>query len=150
LSFLSSSNLDLLYLIMFSEGIGQRIRFYRKKLGYTQEVLAELSDVTDATQISKFEKNMRRPSLDILASISKALNVDLGTLYDGTPQKKKFSDNEYKRILKSSLKLTENDKILVKAIINKLIANQWKQGFITLGQEMMRSENENEVMLDEF
>ena len=135
---------------MFSEGIGQRIRFYRKKLGYTQEVLAELSDVTDATQISKFEKNMRRPSLDILASISKALNVDLGTLYDGTPQKKKFSDNEYKRILKSSLKLTENDKILVKAIINKLIANQWKQGFITLGQEMMRSENENEVMLDEF
>ena len=59
--------------------IGENIANLRKNQNLTQESLAKLINVSPKT-ISSYETNRSLPSLDILISISKALNTDLNTI----------------------------------------------------------------------
>jgi transcriptional regulator with XRE-family HTH domain len=56
--------------------IGKRLRTFRKHLGYTQEKLAAFLSVTRA-DISSIEKGQIFPSLDMLQSLNKELNLSL-------------------------------------------------------------------------
>ncbi|GHB21411.1 hypothetical protein GCM10010306_012530 [Streptomyces umbrinus] len=60
--------------------IGERIAFYRKRRGYTQEVLAGL--VGRSTDwLAKIETGRRKaPRVDMLAELSRILRVPLGDL----------------------------------------------------------------------
>ncbi len=59
---------------MLSEAFGKVLRNYRTKAGLSQEKLAEFADL-DRTYISLLERGLRQPSLNIVFSLSKALDV---------------------------------------------------------------------------
>jgi transcriptional regulator with XRE-family HTH domain len=52
----------------------------RTELGFSQEYLAEISGVSKA-YISQIETGQRRPSIDVLCKLSKALNCDITELF---------------------------------------------------------------------
>ncbi|NQU32090.1 MAG: helix-turn-helix transcriptional regulator [Bacteroidetes bacterium] len=59
---------------MLSQAFGNVLRIYRTKAGISQEKLAEFADL-DRTYISLLERGLRKPSLNIVFNLSKALNV---------------------------------------------------------------------------
>jgi len=68
--------------------LGENIKHIRKRQNITQENLAELVD-RSKNHISKIEQGLTNPPLDLLISISNALNVPLKELFDFS----KFDDN---------------------------------------------------------
>lgn len=69
---------------MFNEPqLGENIRNARQKKDWTQKELQEASDISVPT-ISAYENNRKRPSLDTLARIAKALDTSIDELYYGT------------------------------------------------------------------
>ena len=64
-----------------NEKIGLKIKVLRKKLKYSQEKLAEFSDLSK-TSISSIECGKSSPSIETLEKIAKALNIELKELVD--------------------------------------------------------------------
>lgn len=62
--------------------LGMRIRFLRKRLGWSQEDLALEANV-NKNYICDLENGRRNPSLDILERIAIALNITLSELFRG-------------------------------------------------------------------
>jgi transcriptional regulator with XRE-family HTH domain len=60
---------------------GQRVRELRRSQGYSQEDLAERSNL-DRTYISSLERGKRNVSLRNVAAIAAALGVSLAQLFD--------------------------------------------------------------------
>ena len=60
--------------------LGKRIKYLRKKLGYTQERLADLVQI-DPKSISKIENGNIYPAPETLTSIIFALNVEPWELF---------------------------------------------------------------------
>lgn len=63
--------------------VGARIRDRRKLMGYTQEAIAEIVDLS-APFVSHIECGRKKTSLDTLVRISAALNVTVDWLLSGT------------------------------------------------------------------
>ena len=61
--------------------MGLNIAYYRKKLGYTQEMLAEKIDI-DQTHMSKIEVASVGVSFDIFFKIAEALEIPPDKLLD--------------------------------------------------------------------
>ena len=61
------------------KAIGDRVRTRRKALGYTQEKLGELADLS-TTYIAKLEAGVKTPSLETVIALSQALQIDAGEL----------------------------------------------------------------------
>lgn len=59
--------------------IGQVIREYRKKLGMTQEEMADRLGVTTPA-VNKWEKDVSKPDIELLAPIARLLKISLDTL----------------------------------------------------------------------
>lgn len=59
--------------------IGARIKEQRKKYGITQEVLAEMLEVSIG-YVSQVERGLTKISLDLLSEISTVLNCDVASL----------------------------------------------------------------------
>jgi len=79
------------------EFIGQQIRLHRKKLGLTQEELAEKVDLS-VQHISRIESGCYIPSLKSFFLIAKTLKIDLRIFgynieSSTNPQKNKLIDN---------------------------------------------------------
>ncbi|HWQ41197.1 MAG TPA: helix-turn-helix transcriptional regulator [Desulfosporosinus sp.] len=55
--------------------VGKNIRFYRLSKGFTQEGLAEKVDVS-STYIGYLERCQKSPSLELISTISKALEIE--------------------------------------------------------------------------
>lgn len=60
--------------------IGTGIKSVRKKLGYSQKDFAKKVDMNNS-YLSLIERNKRLPSLEMIAKISKILNVPLAVLF---------------------------------------------------------------------
>lgn len=60
---------------LFYEQIGERIRNYRLSAGLGQEVFSELLNMTRASVVN-IEKGRQRPSIFLLISIARILNID--------------------------------------------------------------------------
>ncbi len=62
--------------------LSNNIRYYRKRLGFTQEQLAEAADLS-ISYIKQIEsgKEFKNVSLTTMLKISKVLNVGLDTLF---------------------------------------------------------------------
>ena len=60
--------------------VGDRIRFLRKKRGWSQEELGEHAALSYKF-IGEIERGAVNPSLDTLLSISNALNVEIAKLF---------------------------------------------------------------------
>ena len=59
--------------------IGNRIKSERKKLGFSQEILAEKIGVSIG-YVSQVERGITKISLDLLASIASALSCNIASL----------------------------------------------------------------------
>lgn len=59
--------------------IGQRIRHHRKQKGYTQQMLAELSEL-EPSNISHIERGATKLGLPTMVKIANALEVSVDTL----------------------------------------------------------------------
>lgn len=67
--------------------LGERIRAYRKKSGYNQSQLADMTGVHLNTVV-RWENDKRIPNAHLLRDIAEALNVDITDLMEeGTPVK---------------------------------------------------------------
>ena len=81
--------------------LAQIIKENREKLGLTQRALATLADV-DYTYIGKIETGERKkPSLEILSKLSKALNIDIIDILKGSS----YTENEINGLIYLSKKL---------------------------------------------
>jgi transcriptional regulator with XRE-family HTH domain len=67
---------DLKYVKAESAKIGTKLQKRRKELGYTQEQLAELLDVTTET-VRFIEQGIRIPSLPMLIRLARALKFEI-------------------------------------------------------------------------
>ena len=62
--------------------LGMRIRFLRKRLGWSQEDLALEANI-NKNYLSDLENGRRNPSFEILERISIALQITLSDLFKG-------------------------------------------------------------------
>lgn len=85
--------------------IGTRIRQLRIKKGFSQEKLAELSDL-NTSYIGQVERGEKNPSVDIVYRIASALEIPMPDLFKHLSSD---SDNSYAHKV-YSLMLTMNEK----------------------------------------
>ena len=74
------------------KSIGDRMKSKRLQLGYTQERVAELTDISFSTY-SKIENAIQSPSLDTLIRISIVLDISMDYLIFGNENIKKDIDD---------------------------------------------------------
>lgn len=76
------------------KSLGRNIRIARREKGITQEVLAELCNLSPVF-ISQIENGMRKPSLETVDNIARTLNSSIDRLiYGRTDSVDDFSDFE--------------------------------------------------------
>jgi len=63
------------------EQVGKRIRYHRQKRGWTQQILADHSELT-REHISAMENGRAEPGLRILVRIAASLDIRLRDLVD--------------------------------------------------------------------
>lgn len=88
------------------ESIGEAIRSARKKIGMTQDELADKLNTTKSA-ISKYELGKREPNLEILRRIAITLGVTVSDLVDSSywttrsdsERKAAFSSDPFKEIM---------------------------------------------------
>jgi transcriptional regulator with XRE-family HTH domain len=68
--------------------LGDRIRQRRKDLGWTQEDLAEQSNI-DRSYVGGVERGERNLTFTVLCQIAAALRSDVGSLTVGLPERRK-------------------------------------------------------------
>jgi transcriptional regulator with XRE-family HTH domain len=68
--------------------VGERVRMYRIKVGMSQEILGKQLGLT-FQQIQKYEKGTNRIGASRLQQISEALNIPVGSLFQGLPGPKR-------------------------------------------------------------
>ena len=88
------------------KNIGETIRANRVRLGYTQEFLANELKVSSQA-ISKWEKGLNMPDINLLIPLSKALNIGVDQLLGGD----RYS--ELNKAFQKSLKLGDKIALLV-------------------------------------
>ena len=81
----------------FQEKLGERIRVFRKRSGFTQEALAEKASVS-VNFIGNVERGESAISVKTLLQIAKALGVNLKELFD-------FPDEEQSEMIKEIVTL---------------------------------------------
>ena len=64
-----------------AKAVGQRIRNYRTKAGFSQEKLAELSGC-HPTYIGQLERGEKNATIESIEKITTALNVPMSTLFE--------------------------------------------------------------------
>ena len=62
--------------------LGEKVRFYRRLAGLTQEKLAEKAELAPS-YVSDIERGEENVSADTLARIVKALDIKFENLFDG-------------------------------------------------------------------
>lgn len=79
--------------------IGNNIKFYRKQKGLTQSQLAEMLNVSTIT-IQNYENNRRKPSIETLTKIAKALDIPVSKLIEDDKFKKQTESSNMKEKIK--------------------------------------------------
>jgi len=76
--------------------LGKNIRRFRKERGLTQETLAEMVFITPVF-LSQIETSSRKPSMETVLNVAKALNISLDILFSNYASNKnltQFIDND--------------------------------------------------------
>lgn len=92
-----------------AEILGKNIRTFRQEAGWTQERLAEKSGIS-VPFMTQIELARKTPSLDVIESIAKALNVSYSQLF-----RTEISEN---KDIACRLRTLEND--LVQCVSDKI------------------------------
>lgn len=88
--------------------LGERVRYFRKKRGFTQVELAEACEISQGA-LAQIEKSYVLPSIGTLKLISKKLDVHIATFF-ATDEVHVFDVKKLKRDYKTVSDLTEHMK----------------------------------------
>lgn len=91
------------------QNLGDRISFYRKNKGYTQEDLAEKVGVSSRA-VSKWENNISHPSFNNIERLSEILSVDINDLLNLSGDVKQ---NEIQLYNNNQLVVVNNNKTVI-------------------------------------
>ncbi len=93
----------------------------RNEKGFSQEVFANKIGV-HVTNLSKYERNISTPSLDIVEKMAKELNISLDQLVYGTNKADNIlNDNQLLNLFTKTQSLPENQKATVKDLLEAFI-----------------------------
>ena len=81
--------------------LAENLKKIRKDKGYTQEILAEKLNVVRQT-VSKWEKRLSLPAVDMLSKIANVLETDVNILLDG-----QITTTDQSEIVKQLAKINE-------------------------------------------
>ena len=81
--------------------LAENLKKIRKDKGYTQEILAEKLNVVRQT-VSKWEKGLSLPDVDMLSKIANVLETDVNILLDG-----QITTTDQREIVKQLAKINE-------------------------------------------
>ena len=111
-----------------SNQLGARIRQYRKKMGQTQEVLA-LNSGMNVSFLGDIERGIKKPSIESLEKLLKALDVTFQDFFDFETAIKPFKDCTALEKLNMELRgRSENEiRMIYKVIMQILAYNDNKQ-----------------------
>ncbi len=106
---------------------GQRVQFFRKQKGYTQEQLGELIGIS-TEQISNIERATSRTRIETASSIAIALEINLSDLFD-VPLFDKKSKKKSEAIKEHLAFLLKQDESFIRYTHEqaKLAAEHWKK-----------------------
>ena len=82
--------------------LAENLKKIRKDKGYTQEILAEKLNVVRQT-VSKWEKGLSLPDVDMLSKIANVLETDVNILLDG-----QITTTDQSEIVKQLAKINEH------------------------------------------
>ncbi len=102
--------------------IGDRIKQKRNEKSLTLSDLSEMTKINAGT-LTKYEKNINKPSVENLIAISQNLEISLNWLIIGKEELSDLSREEL-NILKKYKLLTEKNKGKVETYIDERIAEQ--------------------------
>ncbi len=88
--------------------IGNRIKSQRKKNNLSQEKLAELSNL-NTSYIGQIERGEKNPSIETIYSISKALKIDISSLFENIINID-TNDNQYSKAVYSIMLELDEEK----------------------------------------
>lgn len=115
------------------DNISNNITFYRKKLGYTQNQLAEKIGVK-TTSVSSWERGANSPDIETLYAICKLFNISLDEMYGVNTENGYLVNNESS---KTKTKEPEFDKVeLLIARNGKKMSKDQKLRLIQLLSEL--------------
>lgn len=99
--------------------LNEKIKFYRSKSGMTQRELAESSNIS-LRALAYYEKGLRRPPLESMIRISKALNVPLDEFLE-LPEILKLAKNDIDSKSKRTESTFKRRKEMEKGYIRELL-----------------------------
>ncbi len=109
--------------------IGERIKNIRTQLALTQKELADKVGL-NYVQIGRYEKRGAVPSSEVLSKLAEALHTTSDFLLHGSTDDKAaahINDNELLGLFKSVEKMNNEDKSVVKTIIDAIITKRQVQ-----------------------
>lgn len=92
--------------------IGKRIQSRRKQMGYTQEQLAELMDVS-IQMISNLERGMKAIRIDNLIPLCRILQISADYILTG-----KETDNDFQRLTAHIAQLPDSKRKMIEMLVN--------------------------------
>lgn len=111
---------------------GESLRKVRKQRGYTMEQLAEISGISKR-MIGHYETQVKRPALDKIQILAKALNVSANELMGPSKSNTKTRDETSYKIMKKVRlieKLPTRDQNTIFSLINSLVEKNKLKGKI--------------------
>lgn len=114
--------------------LGEKIRFYRKKLNLSQEELAKKCNLS-RNAIYNYENNKRTPTISILITIAKNLNLSPTDLLDAIYNVEtslnelktiKVVDKKLNNIINEEKENTNNSELEINELYNKYFSDLFK------------------------
>jgi transcriptional regulator with XRE-family HTH domain len=107
-------------------GFPERLRQLRKQKDLSQTELGELVDL-HYTHIGRYERGASKPSADAVRRLADALGVSTDYLMEGTTEeaaKARFEDRELLRQFQEVEALPEDDKLVVKKLLDAFLTKK--------------------------
>ena len=115
-----------------SNNFSERLRALRKQKNLSQTRLGKLASL-HYTHIGRFERGISRPSGDSLKRLADALDISSDYLLEGSTEdaaKARFEDRELLRQFQEAEHLPEEDKTVVKKLLDAFLAKKHLQSLV--------------------
>jgi len=113
-------------------GLPKRLKALRKQKDFSQQELAERAGV-HYTHIGRYERGQSKPTTETLRRLAEALGVSLDFLVDGATDdvaRATFEDRDLLRQFQELQTLDEDDKRIIKTLIDAFLAKRQIQKLI--------------------
>ena len=97
---------------------GSVIRANRKKMGYTQQQIADMVGVTK-NNVTNWEAGRARPDLNVIPTLCKALSISMHAFF-GVPEGKDVLTAEEHRLIEDYRHLSARDRLIIRTNIEKM------------------------------